>query len=81
MKQLITKPTQILENTASCSDSNFTNKSNNVLYSGVHSSLHPKCHHQVIYSKLNLKIEYPSPYTHEIWDYNKVETDLINCSN
>ena len=29
---------------------------------------------------LSLKIEYLPHYTHEIWDYNKVEHDLINCS-
>ena len=27
--------------------------------SGVHFSLHPKCNHQIVYAKLNLKIEYP----------------------
>ena len=26
-----------------------------------------------MYSKLNLKIEYPPPYTHKIWDYNRSE--------
>ena len=28
----------------------------------------------------NLKIKYPPPYTREIWDYKRIETDLINCS-
>ena len=27
--------------------------------SGVHASLHPNFHHQIVYAKLNLKIEYP----------------------
>ena len=30
--------------------------------SGVHSSLHQKYHHQIIYAKLNLKIHYPPPH-------------------
>ena len=42
------------------------------------SSLHSKCYHQITYSKRNLKIEYPSPYIHKIWNYNGAETDLIN---
>ena len=42
-----------------------------IMDSGVHSTLH---------SKLNLKFEYPPPYTHKIWDYNRSETVLINCS-
>ena len=48
--------------------------------SGVHPTLHSKCHHQIIYSKLDLKIGYPSPYTRKIWDYNRSETELINRS-
>ena len=30
--------------------------------SGVHASLHRNCHHQVVYTKLNLKMEYPPLY-------------------
>ena len=32
----------------------------------------------MICSKLNIKIEYSSPYTRKIWNYNGSETDLIN---
>ena len=49
--------------------------------SGVHPILHLKFHHQLSYSKLNLKIEYASLYYRcEVWNYNKSETDLINHS-
>ena len=34
--------------------------------SGVHTSLHKNCHHQIIYAKFNLKIYYPPPYEREI---------------
>ena len=43
---------------------------NIIMDSGVHSTLHEKCHHQIIYSKLNLKIWYPPPYIRKIWDCN-----------
>ena len=46
--------------------------------SGVDLSLHPKCHHQIIYSKLSLKIVYPPPYIREIWNYNRAKTNLMN---
>ena len=59
MKQVITKPTHILESSSSCIDFIFTNQPNIVMESGVQ---HEKCHHQITYSKLNLRIEYPSPY-------------------
>ena len=48
--------------------------------SGVHPALHSKCHHQIIYAKPNLKIEYRPPYTRKIWNYSRSETDLINRS-
>ena len=31
----------------------------------------------LIYSKINLKIEYAPPYICKIWDYNRCETELI----
>ena len=34
------------------------------MQSGVDPSLHPNCHHQIIFSKINLKIYYPTPYEH-----------------
>ena len=48
--------------------------------SGVHSSLHPNCHHQITYAKFNLKIYYPSPYEREIMYYEKATVDHIRRS-
>ena len=45
--------------------------------SGVHLSLHEKYHHQIIYSELSFKIEYPAPYIRKIQDYSRSETDSI----
>ena len=45
--------------------------------SGVHSSLHEKCHHQITYAKLNLKIYYPPPYEQEVWHYQNANIDNI----
>ena len=80
MKQLISEPTHILQQSSSCTDLIFTNQPNIFMDSGVDSSLHPKCHHQIIYSKLNLKIEYLPPYIPKTYNYNRAETDLINCA-
>ena len=80
MKQVITKPTHILESSARYIDLIFTNQPNMVVDFRVHSSLHEKCHYQTIYSKLNLKIEYSPPYIRKIWDYNRSETDSVNHS-
>ena len=80
MKQVITEPAHILESFDRCIDLIFISQSNIVMDSGVHLLLHGKCHHQIIYSKLNLRIEYPAPYISKIWDYNRSETYSINRS-
>ena len=45
--QIINKPTHILNNSSSCIDLIFTTQPNLVMESGVHSSLHANCHHQL----------------------------------
>ena len=54
-KQVISDPTHILESNSSCIDLIFTSQPNLVMNSGVHSCLHPNCHHQIIHAKFNLK--------------------------
>ena len=46
--------------------------------SGVHASLHRNCHHQIVYAKLNLKIEYPPLHEWLVWDYKKTKTQFLN---
>ena len=50
LSQLINKPTNIHTNSTSCIDLIFTNQENLSVNSGVHSSLHPNCHHQIVHS-------------------------------
>ena len=78
MKQLIAEPTHVVENSSSCIYLIFANQSNLIIDAKAHPSLHSKCHHQVIYAKLNLEIEYPPPYTREVWHYGKTQFDLVN---
>ena len=80
MKQLISAPTHILQHSSSCFDLIFVNQPNLVIDSGIHPSLLQNCHHQVIFCKLKLKIEYPPPYAREVWDYGKAQNHLINCA-
>ena len=46
----------------------------------MHPSLHPNCHHQVVYAKFNLEVQYPPPYDREVWHYKETDTDLIQRS-
>ena len=75
--QLISEPTHLQENYSSCIDLIFTSQPNLVVESGVHRSLHPNCHHQIVFAKFNLMISYPPPYSREVWHYREANTDLI----
>ena len=77
---MINEPTYLTSNSSSCIDLMFTSQPNLVMESGVHSSLHPNCHHQIVFAKINLKIYYPPPYERQIWHYEKANADLIRRS-
>ena len=79
-KQVISDPTHNLESSSSCIDLIFTSQPNLGMNSGVHSSLHPKCHHQIIHAKFNLKIFYPPPYERVVWHYQDANNDLMQRS-
>ena len=74
---MINEPTHIQTNSTSCIDLIFTDQENLCVNSGVHSSLHPYCHHQIIYSSFNLNIYYPPPYQRLVWDYKKANSTSI----
>ena len=40
-------------------------------------SLHPNCHHQIIYARFNLEVIYPPHYDREVWHYQDSNVDLI----
>ena len=77
LSQIITEATHILESSSSCIDLIFTTQPNLVVESGVHPSLHPNCHHQIVFAKFNLQIYYPPPYPREVWHYKEANTELI----
>ena len=75
--QLISEPTHILQNSSSCIDPIFTNKTNIVINSGIKPSLHENCHHQITYAKFNLQIIYPPPYQRLVWNYKNANASSI----
>ena len=66
LQQIIKEPIHILAESVSCIDLIFGSHQNLLMESGVHSSLHPNCQHQITNAKFNLKIYYPPPYEREI---------------
>ena len=77
LHQETNEPTHILNDSSSCIDLIFNSQPNLLIKPGVHPSLHPKCHHQIIFAKFNLDIVFPPPYEREIWHYQKSNIDLI----
>ena len=73
-----TFPTHILQHSSSYIDLIFASLPILVIDSGIHPSLLQNCHHQVMFCKLNLKIEYPPTYARALWDYGKAQIDVIN---
>ena len=47
------------------------------LTTGIEQSIYHKCHHNIIYGKLNFDIPLPPPYYRKIWDYKKANTEAI----
>ena len=75
--QLINEPAHNQTNSSSFIDLIFTNQPNLSVNSGVHSSLHPNCHHQIVHTSFNLDIYNPPPYQRLIWDYKKADSTNI----
>ena len=67
LHQLIQEPTHVLNSSSSYIDLVFTFRANLVMESGVHLSLHPNCHHQVVFAKFNVSIWYPTLYERTVW--------------
>ena len=77
LHQLIIDPTYFLPQSSSCIDLIFIDQPNLVIDSSVHSSLHANCHHQITCCQLNLKIVFPPPYEHLVWNYKKTDVTAI----
>ena len=44
---------------------------NLVVESGVQSSLHQNCHHQIVFARFNLQLVFPPPYEREVLHFKK----------
>ena len=80
LTQLLKEPTYISDNCRPCIDLIFTSQHTLVVDFGIHPSLHENCHHQIVYSKFDLKIFYSPPYERTVWHYQQADTELIERS-
>ena len=77
---MISEPTHFIGDSKSCIDLVFTDQPNLFIESGVHSSLHCQCHHQIVYGKLSVSNLAPPPYKRRVWYYDKANVKAIQSS-
>ena len=77
LQQLISDSTHLLPNSSSCIEFTFTDQTNLAVDSGIHPSLHVKCHHQIIHCKFNLIIVHHPPYENLVCDDKQANIDAI----
>ena len=77
LQQIIKEPTHISNTSLSCVNLIFTSQPNLITDSGVHSTLHSHCQHQIVFAKFDLHIVYPPSYLHEISHYREANTRPI----
>ena len=80
LTQMISEATHILPNSSTCIDLLFTNQPNLIIEARVYPSLHPNCHHQIIFAKINFEIFFPPIYDRQIWHYNNADINGIRAS-
>ena len=76
--QIIEKPTLVVNNPMSCKDLIFCTNKNIISNHGVDVTIFEKCHHNIIYGKINIRVPLPSIYICEVWDYSKANIENIN---
>ena len=78
--QTIDKPIHVVNNSISCIGLIFCTDQNVISKNGVDPSLFYKCHHDIIYGKINILVALSSIYVPEVWYYSKanVENTIAN---
>ena len=69
--QIIDKPTHVVNNSVSCIDLIFCTNTNIIFKHGVDVSIFEKCHHNIIFGKIEISVPLPPAYVREVWDYSK----------
>ena len=75
-KQIINKPTHIVNSSSFCIDLIFSKNLNLLSNYGVDLSLFEKCHH-IIFDKINIRIPLSPSYVREVWDYSSANAENI----
>ena len=61
----------------SCIDLLFCTKENTVSNYGVDVSIFDKCHHNIFFGKVKIRVPFPPVYIHEVWNYSQANVENI----
>ena len=75
--QMIDKPTYVIKNYKSCIDLIFCTNQNVLSNHGVDVSIFNKCHHNIVFGKINIRVPLPPIYIREVWDYKAANIENI----
>ena len=64
----------------SCIDLIFCTNQNLLSKYGVDASIFDKCHHNIIYGKIDIRVPLQPKYVREVWDYSKADVQNIKKS-
>ena len=67
-RQIIDKPTHVINNSMSCIDLIFCTNKNVISNYGADVSMFKKCHHNIIHGKIDIHVPHPPVYVREVWD-------------
>ena len=73
--QIIDEPGHAINKSMSCNDPFFCTNQNAISKHGV--DVFDKCHHDIIYGKINIRVSLPPIYAHEVWNYSKANVENI----
>ena len=74
---MIDKPTHVINTSMSCIDLVLSTNQSVISNHGVDVSIFDKCHHNIIYGKINIHVPLPPRYVREVWDYEKANIEYI----
>ena len=75
--QIIDKPTHVINKSKTFIDLIFCTNQNVISKYGVDASVFDKCHHNIIYGKINIRVLLPPVFIREVWNYSKANVQNI----
>ena len=73
--QIIDKPTHVINASKPCFDLTFCTNQIVISNHGADVSIFDKCHHNIIYGKINIRVPLPQTYMRVVWDYEKANIE------